>query len=589
MNHRRAVLNNRIYCIVLSILVASLFWSCGKGCLSPRLVEINALSETNPAAALDSLLATDKSGFSAADANYYDFLTVKATIRSFKPLESDSLILHVVAYAKKHKGDGYYPEALYTAGLVNVTLGDQPTALDYFHQASEALQPNRENLRLQSKITSQTGKLLAHLRINEEAESTILRAIEIDEELNDSLNTVYDCQLLAAFYQREGQYEKADGILVKALRMEKNLPASVKSLTSLYRGISQADRGDYRNAVININTALNDVPPHFRNIALAHASRIFMDADLPEEAYQYAVELINSDREENKACGYEVILDPKLRHLLPADSLNHYFDEYARQLKNYYDENSNNLSLQQQASYNYQGHQLKRLEAERNAYKRAVWISVLAGILILVVFIGVLIFYREKQKILKLEQAIRLLEKKRNIEIAQSGKNSNSNTADDTQEELIDRNQALLSTEIVYRKKSLRKKLQEELDRLYDANPSPAIAEEILGSEVYARFRDIAGNENRVPAKTDWIELEKVVAQTSADFKSNLHLLSGGKMKEWQFQTALLIKCGFRPYEISRIIGLAKSSANYRRASISKLLFDIDLSSDKIENIIRLM
>ena len=147
---------------MLSIVVASLFWSCGKGRLSPRLVEINALSETNPAAALDSLLATDKSGFSAGNANYYDFLIVKASIRSFKPLESDSLILHVVSYAKEHKGDGYYPEALYTAGLVNVTLGDQPTALDYFHQASEALHPNRENLRLQRKITSQTGKLLPH-------------------------------------------------------------------------------------------------------------------------------------------------------------------------------------------------------------------------------------------------------------------------------------------------------------------------------------------------------------------------------------------------------------------------------------------
>lgn len=74
--------------------------------MSQRLKELNTLSESNPEAALDSLYAIDKSVLDERNANYYDFLTVKSRVRGFKPIESDSAILQVLDYAKKHKSDG---------------------------------------------------------------------------------------------------------------------------------------------------------------------------------------------------------------------------------------------------------------------------------------------------------------------------------------------------------------------------------------------------------------------------------------------------------------------------------------------------
>lgn len=572
-------------------LLVTFFGGCRRVPLSPRLTDINTLSETAPLAALDSLNAINPDTLSDRDRNYYDFLVVKCERRAFLPIESDSLILKVIDYASQHKQDGYYPEALYTGGLVYAALGDQPTALQYYHKAADEVPDDTLHLRLRSKINSQTGRLLAQLHINEEAQKTILRTIEIDMLRKDTLNWIYDCHLVAALYQREEMYEEADSVLNVAMNIGGNFEGHPMAVTRTYLAVSQAHNGDMSSARSSIRIALREIKPHLRNTALTHAARIYMEAGQPDTAYMYARELINSAFDENKVCGYQILLSPELRHLLSPDSINHYFDEYASLMNGYYDANSNALSLQQQASYNYYIHFRKRAEAETLSYKRGMWLALTGLLLFIAIFVAFYLRYRNKRNLLRLHEALNVIDRlsheiseESNGGISEREKVTiNVSTLNSIPPEKPQ--QKLSST--LSQEQELRGILQKKIRDLIKDGSIPYPDKRITDSSIYSIFAASEKTQNPITETSDhWEELNQVVLTVSPDFRRNLEILMSGKLRQHLYHTALLIKCGFSSSAIGRIVSRERNTIKNRLNTLSKRILDEDLDTTSLYIII---
>lgn len=112
---------------------------------------------------------------------------------------SDSLILSVVDYESRHRRNGRYPEALYYAGRVYYDLDDYPNALDFFQQAMEILPEDTDNQELRLRTLSQTGRLLATLRLYDKAIPYIKEVIEIEKKLKIPSTQYTTCNFLEVY------------------------------------------------------------------------------------------------------------------------------------------------------------------------------------------------------------------------------------------------------------------------------------------------------------------------------------------------------------------------------------------------------
>ena len=174
----------------------------------PRVEAVFALAETTPEAALDSIDAIDTLGLSKPDRMLLSLAKIKASDKSDKPLPYESDILQLVDYYSTHEKSRLYPTALYYAGRVYSVAGDYPTALRNFQNALDLLPESTPQLKLRGCVLSQTGAILYDLRLNDEAELYYNEALEVDRQLMDTVNMIYDTEVLAFAALRNKEYDK---------------------------------------------------------------------------------------------------------------------------------------------------------------------------------------------------------------------------------------------------------------------------------------------------------------------------------------------------------------------------------------------
>ena len=524
---------------------------------------------------LDSI---DCNSLSTRDRHYRDFLSLKARDKAYIVHESDSLILDLLNYYSSDKG--MYPEVLYYGGRVYSDLGDYPTALQYFYTALDIIPENEQNLKLKGNILSQTGRLLNSLRLYNDAIPYIKRTIEIDSLLNDSINEVYDLQLLGGIYLRAHDYPNAEHCFRSALAKSINLSVSHRAKSLMYLADVKYRTGQIDSALMYIRNTPGLVKPMARNSALACAADIYHTAGIKDTAYLYAHELINSNDETNKETGYEIILSPDLRHLSSPDSINGYITDYVSLLESSFNENENQLALNRQSFHNYQIHERERQKAEKSNVALRQW---LLGSSILVLLLGIVILFlknRDANNRLKLHAALENVERLRQslkIEKEDAGK-------DKSTEEVVPVEKKLTTSE-------LRDKLKKELFDLYNSNTSRAVIDpEILKSDTYRELQELISKGKELqPDSGLWLELESLVLKCSPNFITNLQLLVGGRLNSYDLHTALLIKCGIQPTQMSILLNRSKGTIVSRRESLCYRIYGEKLGTKVIDGIIHLL
>lgn len=550
------------------LILLSLITACADR-ITPRLQQLEELAITSPAEALDSITAIDPATLGEADRHFLDFLRVKTADKAYMTHSSDSLILSVVDYESRHRRNGRYPEALYYAGRVYYDLDDYPDALDFFQQALELLPEDTDNQELRLRTLSQTGRLLATLRLYDKAIPYIKEVIEIEKKIKDTLNTVYNLQLLGGIYLRAEDYTHAEEYFKEAIETGKNLPIKHNARSRVDLSAVEYGRGKIDSALYLIRDTPDLVSPVSRDLAIANAAEIYLAAGVADTAYMYAKEILNNDEYDYNEVAFQVLLAPEMRHLISPDSLDLYINQYRSMLEEYYDDNRNQLAINQQAFYNYSLHERDKLKAEHSA-NILKW--VLVAVLLIILALTVFILYqrvRYQAKVIQLHNAINNLR--------------NQPQPDDTPNRPVsERRDTVEDLRLIFREKLLA--LQSESTAPVTIHP------DILSSGPYLRMQELISSQRGI-SDTDplWQELEETVVATSPSFKNNLKLLSGGKLTSNDLRTALLIRCGITPSQMAILLNRSKGAIVSRRDALSMRIFDKKLGTKTTDSIIRLL
>ncbi|MDE6553235.1 MAG: hypothetical protein K2K98_09810 [Muribaculaceae bacterium] len=566
--------------VLLLTAVAVMLYSCSHTAPDEHLTRISEIVSDSPQTAIAYLDSIDSKQLSEADRHLFDLLTIKANDKAYIAHRSDSLIRDVISYYERHDKDHIYAEALYYGGRVSSDLGDYPTSLRYFQNALD-MTPADENPDLRSRIASQTGRLLNKMSLYKEATPYIEEALAIEREMKDTMSVVYDLQLLGCNHLREGNYKEAERFFKEAISLSGNLPIGHKAKSEMYLAATKRYLGDIDSAVLLIRHTPDLVKPIVRNSAIAYASSIYLDAGKLDTAYLYAYELMHSADPIHHEIGYQTLLSPQLAQLLPADSLYQYVAEYRDILERYYDENESQLTINQQAFYNYQSHEKEKLKAISQRNEMLLWLFGIILVAVVLAFVLLWInFMRRKQRLL-------LYEALDDVERLKKELFERNNIVETSKEETP----APVSTATNDSTEDLRIRLRNELLSIYNSGKKysgiPAV---ILQSDAYLSLQAFISEDKVIPAQSSlWKKLESAVTESSPNFKSNLHLLTGGSLSVQDYRLALLIKCGVTPTQLISLLGRTKGTISYRRETLCYRVFEEKLGSKVIDGIIRLL
>lgn len=272
------------------------------------------------------------------------------------------------------------------------------------------------------------------------------------------------------------------------------------------------------------------------------------------------------------------MLSSEFRKHLHPDTLDQYYTDYKDILESYFDDNANEQALLQESLYNYKLHEREKLK-EHAANERLRW--AIAGIVILALIASSIMLFiknRDKATIIQLRENLDGLRKLK-LQLSPP-------TGTPAMDPLSD----AYSTEpdTINKEPALREKLRDELMALYEQSKSQKVSPIILNSNIYFQITGLISEGKHIDDET-FYELKRTVLQASPKFIDNLKILTQNKLTELDLQTALLIKCGFRPSEMTVLFARSNGAIIYRRNTLATKVFGHTESVDVVNGIIRLL
>lgn len=567
-----------LFRIIILILTLSAV-SCTKRQPHPQLTKVAELSDDNPEEASDSLAAVDYSGLSEPDRHLYDFLSVKVYDKSYVRHTSDSLILDVIDYYSSHKDADIYPQAIYYGGRVYSDLGDFPTALRYFQQALDITPDDETHLNFRGNILSQTGGLLNELHLSKEAIPYIEKSIEVDTLTNKVFGLAYDYRLLGTIYYNMMEYEKAESYYREGIKYASLISPTDSADITLHLADIECEKGNVDSALALIRDLTSRISSSSKNLALAIASDVYLSAGISDTAYMYAKELVKSKDANNRMSGYRALLSPELYGHIPTDSLRLILIEYRNFLMNYLDRRDTESVLLQNSFYNYQKHVRERDQAKASHDKVILYFVVLSFLFILLCLFLLYQKYRNSLHIIQLHKALATISE---LQAKLDSEKMHVESCNPPSDRIF----LLRDT---CENQSLQEHLLDMLNEIQNSTFLPKISDSILQSKIYAKLRDYIKHGKGITSTKIWEEIAETVEQSSPGFKSRLEKVMLGRLLCTDYETALLIRCGFTPSEMSLLLNKTKGTISSRRVNLSKKIFGQNIGTKAIDNIIRLL
>lgn len=547
-----------------TLIVALILTCCSDKPVDARLDRVQELLNYSPDEALDSLGAVSYDLLEPSDKHLYDFLLVKVSDKAYVTHTSDSLIRKVIDYEAHNKSNGRYAEALYYGGRVYSDMGDYPTSLKYFQQALDEVE---DDVNLEVRILSQTGRLLNTIRLHDKAIPYLEKALTIDSLGNDPIGHMYDTELLGALHLHAKHFKEAEKIFRKSRQLAERVSPGEVYQQNVYIAAAKYYMGELDSALIYIRDNVDKVYPSTRNNAVAYAAAIYLDNAVLDTAYIYAKELISDPiYDENREFGYKLILTSDMKKFLPQDSLDYYISAGFSLADSTLSQLSNQETLLQNSFYNYKIHERERRKADETTRKLIIAIACMVGLVLIMLIVILYLKDQNKSNLLKLHEALYNLQKFHNSEL--SAAEAAHPTKPDSHE--------------------LRVKMVEEILSLqHTGEISTGVSPIIIQSPAYAQLQTyIANKQIIVDDNPLWKELENAVHLSAVNFKHHLLLLTGGKLKDTSYHIAILIKCGVTPTQMTHLMGRTKGTISYRRESLCRQIFGENLGVKVFDGII---
>ncbi|MDE6754655.1 MAG: hypothetical protein K2J82_08595 [Muribaculaceae bacterium] len=590
------------YFLILPLIL--LLTACSSDPVSnPELRHAQELLQNHPDSVGEAariLNSLSPASLSEGDRNLLSLLKIKADDKMYVTHTSDSLILAVVDFERKHQDRGLYPEALYYAGRVYADLGDVPTSSKWYEQSLLSIPDDSSYNPLRLRVSYHLGYSLINQFLYSSADSVLQKGIVLATDLNDSyfLQIIYE--LLGNSKMNRQEYGEALTYFLKAKSYSKSHPSPDSLTIDIQIAMINARQGNIvraRDYLRNIRQSVDFVA---EPLYLQAAAEVCLKSGDFPKAFQYADSLLNFKDFPNRPAAFRILLDPALKDYISPDSANSYVFQYAEELNTHYSRRDFLQSQHQQSLYNYSVHEKKRREAEILS-ERWEWLLWIATLIILLLIILLLIRERinNRRRILLQNTILDLTDRNsdkilaaQNIDHPDTPTQDISHTEEascpdpangqDNHPPCVNDN---ISEEEKYRIEKIEKLKKRLMPVINGEVKDKRIEIPLESSEILNRFKDnIVKNEL---TSVDWQYLEQEVMRYSPDFRDNLSLLSDNSINEAEYRVALLIRCHFRPKEISCLLNVKPGTISKQRGDISRKIFQKNVGTKLIDIIIQ--
>lgn len=535
--------------------------SCGRDSESEaRLHAIDALCDSIPQAAIDTLAAIDPSSLSGKDLYRYQLLQIKSRDKAYVAHTSDSLILDVIDYYGRHRSEGLYPEALYYGGRVYSDLGDLPTALEYFQKSLDEIPEDDAHMRFRSTVLFQTGRALYNLRLDSTALEYLERSLEIESTF-DRINpmTAFTHTLIASLLRRHDMHNEAHRHIDEAIRISSVLDSSdsLTVITDLAEMLYQEGRIDSALSVIRpLPSLVDSITTPF---CLIVAAKIYKYAGIADTAYMYARRLTRLSTPANRNNAYMVIFSDELRGYVPKDTLLKLIPEYKSTIEEYLDTHEATQAIMQNSLYNYSSQVRRKEKAEHEARSFKMMAFSAIGLLLLSGLTVALWLLSRKYR--KTRRKADLME---GIAITEMIKAEAAPT-------LTAQKPDLPPAEACSGEEDIKNRILERMKSLQNKPAQALVDAAILESDVYIKLKDLVNADKCIVEYDECIrQLELLIERVSPGFGKRLDIMSGWQISAKERTVALLMKCGFTNKQCTTLLARATSTISSQRSAIAK-------------------
>ena len=130
----------------------------------------------------------------------------------------------------------------------------------------------------------------------------------------------------------------------ESIKLSYALESEDQVITKAYLAANQYFKDNIDSALMLIRGLPEISHPLDKNITLAYASRIYLQAGILDTAYMYAHELAHTHCS-NQKTGYQLLLSPELSCMVPPDSLRKYVRGFRTCMEEYLNENESTEAL----------------------------------------------------------------------------------------------------------------------------------------------------------------------------------------------------------------------------------------------------
>lgn len=552
-------------CRILLYGLLLLLCACGPRRYPSSLVAADSLASVCPDSALALLAALepDTARMPLAHRMYYRLLCVKAADKAYLPHTSDSLIRPLIHYYIEEESDlRLLPEACYYAGRVYRDLGNDLQALDYFEEALHAIRQNGDRASvLQSKVYSQMGTLYAYRDMFGQALQMYKEGLRIDRMLSDSVSLVFALRDIAYIHLELNHPDSVLPYFKHAKRIadllgRRDLSDMVQSqLAAVY-----TERGQYDSARVALKDALrNNERPNLSSIYFI-AGNFYQAIGKQDSANYYYRQLLRMGTVYAQERAYRALTAQRVS----ANDDSSFIALYDGLLQNFdslraLDRKAN--LLRAYADYNYlQSEQENDRLKARNERNR--FILVVSGAVILILFSLLMALTQRNRRIR--QEAEEQRRKFRQVEEEQRKKRETLENYRRQKEEL----EKISPDDRQIRKLELINHVleQDRLETEEEREAQDALFRSPLYRELERRVRSARGT--AFVTDDEWDTLRRLLIPAYPKFFERLNALC--TLNENELHVSILLKVGFRPADIARLLNLQPTSVSSIRARLYK-------------------
>ena len=541
------------------------------------------LADTRPDSAialLDSLSpAIDQAD--KATRMRYDLMLIKSRDKAYIEHRNDSMIAPVVEYFTDHTDPDLTPLALYYAGRVYSDLGDAPRALDYYQKAVNAIGDDTiKHYGLYKICHSQIAELFMHQHLFNYALNSAIKAVDLSSP--ETLH--WDYEMIACIYYEIGTIDSSLTYYKRAYDSAlKNNPAGISRVKQQMASFFY-HCGEYSKADSILSTLMTNYPADLKNQVYSTKASNTIKIEGYEAAFPYLKWLADSGNIYGQTYGNGELAN-YYSYIAEKYDADEKYDSAAMHLRSYIKlQDSINKITQIEAvekvkgmyDYSIREKDNKILRTE-NRLRRELNVA-LAFILAAVVFIGWILFRDSNRK--------RMMLRYKNIALKSILDDTRKSTKEYQQEMQAKVDSLTKQLDVIDSVKATATELAIKKSEILLSDSILTVEERaqqhirLIEKPVISYLKNGLTKGESLNTTKALAELEKCVNDIYPEFKHKLISICGVNITE--YNVSLLLKSGFSPSEISKLLSKSNETISSIRRRLMKKVFNQKNASPKL-------